>query len=66
MGASLFIFCEGSRIIANEKTQGKVKFLTGGKPREACRPEPVQFRWRQYSLDGRVETSFINFLGVFL
>ncbi len=33
--------------------QGRVKFPTGGKVRERASAESVQFRYRQYSLDGR-------------
>jgi len=32
----------------SDKTQGKVKYLTGGKPRELLwQNESVRFRWRQ-------------------
>ena len=43
----------------NGKTQGWVKFPTGGIPREPqLRNEPVQLRRRQYSLDERVSFVF--------
>ena len=43
------IFCRGTE----QYLQGGVKFPTGGKVRERIRAEPVRFRYRQYSLDGR-------------